>query len=235
MNHTPVLARTRDSRFAIQFFLMTFTISWVSAAALVLSTDLQRTAISNFQGLMIFPDSSRATRGRRSIARGGAVMPSRPLAEKLNILGSSSHRDFDALDESIFQLRTGAPSAKRGLHSLPWQAGRQPIAGSRIGTRRRATVSAGSPAARARMLAQSRTRSRVGGVPSGANSLRRANGSHAGYSIFGIGVDRSHNCRADFPQAGVPGARSLRAGVKENPPPRLQQSSHYSRKCLNRP
>jgi hypothetical protein len=36
------------------------------------------------------------------------------------------------------------------------------------------------------------------------------------YSIFGIGVDRSHNCRADFPQAGVkvgaPGARSLRAG-----------------------
>jgi hypothetical protein len=160
-------------------------------------------------------------------------MPSRPLAEKLNILGSSSHRDFDALDESIFQLRTGAPSAKRGLHSLPWQAGRQPIAGSRIGTRRRATVSAGSPAARARMLAQSRTRSRVGGVPSGANSLRRANGSHAGYSIFGIGVDRSHNCRADFPQAGVPGARSLRAGVKENPPSRLQESSHYSRKCLN--
>src|SRR5258708_3316909 len=67
-----------------------------------------------------------------------------------------------------FWLHVGATPGTRGLHTLPWPTARRPIASSGDRTLRRTAVTSDSPAARARILARSRTRSRVGGQASGA-------------------------------------------------------------------
>ncbi len=83
--------------------------------------------------------------------------------------------DCKTVDSGAFRVRVDAPASKRGLHSLSWPAAGQPIVDFGSGALRRAPFTSELPAARTRILARCRTRSYVGGQPSGANSSRTAN------------------------------------------------------------
>src|SRR5260370_41283993 len=92
----------------------------------------------------------------------------------MNIMESGSRGDKDVLDDSAFWIRAGAPPGRCGLYPLPRAAEQQPIASPGDRTLRRTPVTSESPAARARILARTRTRSRVGGQGLGAHTSRTA-------------------------------------------------------------
>src|SRR5713101_4343048 len=93
---------------------------------------------------------------------------------KMKTLRSCSRGDEDVLYLGALWVRVGAPSGRFGLYPLPRPTARQPFASSGDRTLRRTAVTSESPAARARILARSRTRSRVGSQAAGAYSSRRA-------------------------------------------------------------
>src|SRR6266851_4765704 len=91
----------------------------------------------------------------------------------MNILGSCSRGDEDVLDDSACWIRAGAPPGRRILYPLSRPTARQPVASSGDRTLRRTAVTSESPAVRARILARSRTRSRVGSQDAGGEPLDR--------------------------------------------------------------
>src|SRR5260370_36543502 len=92
---------------------------------------------------------------------------SQPLV-RIKTLRSCNRGDENVVHLGAFWLHVGATPGTRGLHTLPWPTARRPIASSGDRTLRRTAFTSDSPAARARILAPPRTRSRVGGQASGA-------------------------------------------------------------------
>jgi hypothetical protein len=68
-----------------------------------------------------------------------ALTSFQPLA-RINILGSCSRGDEDALKDSAFWVRVGASPGRRGLHPVPRPAARQPITDPDSGNHRRTAV-----------------------------------------------------------------------------------------------
>src|SRR5467141_2136113 len=92
----------------------------------------------------------------------------------MKALRSRSRGDENVLYLGAVWIRVGATPGRCGLHALPRPTARQPIASPGDRALRRTAVASDSPAARARILARSRTRSRVGSQAAGAYSSRRA-------------------------------------------------------------
>src|SRR5260370_5149426 len=103
------------------------------------------------------PDSRQSPCGLFFLPFMVDLNPERPQAVKMNILGWCSRGNEDVLDDRAIWVRAGAPPGMPRLHPLSWPAARQPIAGPGSGARRGTAVASDSPAARARILARSRT------------------------------------------------------------------------------
>src|SRR5260370_13135273 len=110
--------------------------------------------------------NTKTTRPPRSLL---LLTFSQPLV-RINGLRSYNRGDENVVHLGAPWLRVGATPGKRGLHALPRPPARQPIVSPGDSALHRTAVSSDSPAARARILACSRTRVRVGGQASGPYS-----------------------------------------------------------------
>src|SRR5229473_7400452 len=112
--------------------------------------------------------------GRTARPLASLVLTSAKPLVRMQCFRWCSRGDEDVLLLGAFWVRVGAPSGRFGLYPLSRPTARQPVASPGDRTLRRTAVTSESPAARARILARSRTRSRVGSQAAGAYSSRRA-------------------------------------------------------------
>src|SRR6266481_5735104 len=89
---------------------------------------------------------------------------------KIKALRSCCRGNENVVHLGAFWVYVRAPPGRCGLHPLPRPTARQPTVSPGDSALRRTVVTSNPEAARARILARSRTRSRVGGQASGAHS-----------------------------------------------------------------